>query len=290
MFYQATHTTRYLYEQPVSQCQSEARLTPRSFARQRLIRNRIQTRPEPAVFSVRRDYFGNEVTAFAVMKSHDRLVTTATSLVEVLPRPDEELPSISWETASRLISEAPDSETLEASEYLYNSPFVEVRPELADLARPSFTPGRSLAEAVVELSARIHADFQYEPHSTSIDMPLIEVLEQRRGVCQDFAHVLIGALRSLHLAARYVSGYLRSGAEYQGAEASHAWAAAYIPGYGWLDVDPTNNVIPSEGHVTLAWGRDFGDVTPVKGIALGGGEQRIEVEVRVDEVSGGREE
>jgi transglutaminase-like putative cysteine protease len=175
-----------------------------------------------------------------------------------------------------------DALSLEAYEFVFDSPFVPVFPELADYARPSFPPGRPLGEAVLELSHRVHTEFSYKSASTSIDMPLQEVLRIRQGVCQDFAHIMIGALRSYHLAARYVSGYLRSGTTYQGAEASHAWVAAFLPGYGWMDLDPTNDVRPSGGHVTLAWGRDYGDVAPVKGISLGGGGQTVDVEVRVE--------
>ena len=153
--------------------------------------------------------------------------------------------------------------------------------ELFNYASPTFTPGRPLVDALQELSHRIHTEFRYQPKSTSIDMPLIEVLRNRRGVCQDFAHIMIGALRSLRLAARYVSGYLRSGSNYQGFEASHAWVSVFIPGNGWVGFDPTNDVMPSDRHVTLAWGRDFSDVTPMKGITLGGGGQTIEVEVSV---------
>ena len=139
-------------------------------------------------------------------------------------------------------------------------------------------------DVVLDLSERIHSDFKYKPLSTSIDIPLVEVLRNRRGVCQDFAHVMIGALRSHRLAARYVSGYVRTGGEYQGAQASHAWVSVFFPGTGWLDFDPTNDVMPSEGHITLAWGRDYGDVTPVKGITLGGRGQTVEVEVYVKPV------
>jgi transglutaminase-like putative cysteine protease len=135
-----------------------------------------------------------------------------------------------------------------------------------------------------DLSRRVHKEFRYEPKATSIDMPLSEVLKKRRGVCQDFAHVMIGALRSMRLAGRYISGYLRSGSDYQGAEASHAWVSAFVPGAGWLHFDPTNNMMPTDGHVTIGWGRDYGDVTPVKGVTLGGGAQLVEVAVRVDPV------
>lgn len=282
MLYQATHITRYLYDEPVSQCLSEARLTPRNMPGQVLHQSRLHVDPEPALLECRKDYFGNDVTAFAVFRTHDRFSATATSVVEVGPRPAANANDIAWEEARDLLASHAKPSLLEAYEFVFDSPFVAAEPELAQYARSSFAPGRSLAEAVGELSHRIHSDFRYEPKSTSIEMPLLSVFENRRGVCQDFAHVMIGALRSLHLAARYVSGYLRSGATYQGADASHAWVSVFVPGGEWLDFDPTNDVRPSEGHITLGWGRDYGDVTPVKGIALGGGTQIVEVEVRVE--------
>jgi len=287
MLYQATHTTRYLYDEPVAQCYNEARLTPRTFPGQTLRQSRLYVDPEPAMFENRMDYFGNHVSTFAVFRTHDRFSATATSVVEVLPPPIEfepeiSRPLVSWENASdQLLSHSSDDQ-LAAYEFVFDSPFVAASPALADYARPSFGAGRPLVDAVTDLSHRIHSEFRYEPKSTSIEMPLWEVMQNRRGVCQDFAHVMIGALRSMRLAARYVSGYLRSGGSYQGADASHAWVSVFIPGAGWLDFDPTNDVRPSEGHVTLGWGRDYGDVTPVKGIALGGGKQIVEVEVRVE--------
>jgi transglutaminase-like putative cysteine protease len=281
MLYQASHITRYLYEEPVAQCLTEAHLIPRNVPGQMLHASRIHVTPEPAVFEQRQDYFGNHIATFAVFRTHDRFVTEATSIVEVQGQPLHDLPSISWEDVHARIAIHEDDDSLDAYEFIFDSPLVPTAEELAEYARPTFTEGRSLVEAVEELSHRIYSEFKYTPKSTSIDMPLMEVLQGRRGVCQDFAHVMIGALRSLGLAARYVSGYLRSGAEFQGAEASHAWVAVFVPGYGWLNLDPTNDVIPSDGHVTLAWGRDYGDVTPVKGIALGGGGQTVEVEVRV---------
>jgi transglutaminase-like putative cysteine protease len=174
-------------------------------------------------------------------------------------------------------------EALEAVEFVFDSPYVAAEQALADYAAPSFAPGRPVLEAVTELSHRIHTEFTYAPKSTAVDTPLLEVLAARRGVCQDFSHVMIGALRSLGLAARYVSGYLRSGEQYLGAEASHAWVSVWL-GQGWVDFDPTNDVRPDTNHVTLAWGRDYGDVAPVNGIALGGGAQTIEVDVRVEPV------
>ena len=281
MLLETSHTTRYLYEEPVSQCLSEARVTPRVCPGQRVLATRLEIHPDPAVMETRLDYFGNRVHTFSIFRGHDRFTTTAISVVEVSSAPTGTKPDIAWEDARDQVAGIAGDEQLAAFEFVFSSPFVPASPELAAYGRESFQPGRPLAEAVHELSHRIHKDFTYLPKSTSIDMPLLEVFHNRCGVCQDFSHVMIGVLRSLRLPARYVSGYLRSGKNYQGAEASHAWVAAFVPGAGWLSFDPTNDAIPSEGHVTLGWGRDYGDVTPVKGIALGGGRQTVEVEVHV---------
>lgn len=280
MRYLTSHTTRYLYEGPVAQCVSEARLVPRELPNQRVLTSRVEVDPEPVVIDQRKDYFGNDVHAFSISRQHDRFTTTSTSLVEV-DAPVQLSASIAWEQVRAQVAAYADADTLAAYEFVFESPYVDVTRELADFARPLFAPGRPYLEAAGELSHRIHEEFTYLPKSTSIDMPLQEVFRGRHGVCQDFAHVMIGALRALRLPARYVSGYLRSGVEYQGSEASHAWVAVFVPGSGWANFDPTNDVIPSQGHVTLAWGRDYGDVTPVKGVALGGGRHTIEVEVRV---------
>ena len=284
MRYRAVHETHYRYDATVSQCQSEVRLTPRALPWQSLLESRIEATPGPASVDTHKDYFGNDVTTFTILESHDRFAIVATSVVDVQPRPAPASSDGPWETARDELAAHERPETLEAFEYVFDSPFVAVGPELLAYARPSFPPGRGLLEAVDDLSHRIHTEFTYQPNTTSIDTPLLDTLKTRRGVCQDFSHVLIGALRSLRLSARYVSGYLRSGADYQGAEASHAWVSVYLPGSGWVDVDPTNDVRPATGHVTLGWGRDYGDVTPVKGIALGGGHQLVEVEVRVDPI------
>lgn len=286
MRYRAIHTTRYRYDATVSQCQSEVRLTPRALPWQALIESRIEATPAPASVEAHKDYFGNDVTTFTILESHDRFAIAATSLVDVQPRPVATSSDIPWETARDELAAHERPEGLEAFEYVFDSPFVAAGPELLAYARPSFPPGRGLLEGVDDLSHRIHAEFKYQPNATNIDTPLLEALKAHRGVCQDFSHVMIGALRSLRLAARYVSGYLRSGADYQGAEASHAWVSVHLPGTGWVDIDPTNDVRPGTGHVTLGWGRDYGDVTPVKGIALGGGQQMVEVEVRVEPIDG----
>lgn len=282
MVYRARHITRHIYEEPVAQSVNELRLTPREVGRQHVRECSIKVEPEPALWRTRKDWFGNEVTTFSIFEPHDRFTVTATSIVEVEPARVGVLPTVRWEEARELLIEGADDPTLEASEFIYDSPFVAASEQLAAFARPVFAPGRPLVEVLDDLSHRIHKEFEYAPKSTSIDMPLADVLKNRRGVCQDFSHIMIGVLRSYRLAARYVSGYLRSGANYQGAEASHAWVAAFVPGAGWLHFDPTNDLIPSDGHVTLAWGRDYGDVTPVKGVTLGGGAQLVEVAVRVD--------
>ena len=281
MLYQTTHLTRYRYQDPVVHCLSETRITPRSFPGQQVIKTHIEVTPKPAEMDMRIDYFGNQVAWISVFEPHREFTIQATSTVEVWAHPDGRHSPIAWEDARLLLETSTEVADLRASEFLYDSPFIACSPELAEYAAPSFPRGAPLSTCVTDLCRRIHSEFLYEPKSTTIDTPVVEVLRKRKGVCQDFAHLMIGGLRSTGLAARYVSGYLRSG---QGAEASHAWVSVYIPGSGWLDLDPTNNLIPEEGHVTLGWGRDYGDVTPVKGVSLGGGAQIVDVEVRVKPV------
>jgi transglutaminase-like putative cysteine protease len=281
MLYTATHVTRYRYQQPVSQCMSVARLTPRRLPFQQVLKAAITVVPEPAAIETHADYFGNAVTTFSVFEPHTLLTVTANSRVDIDARPAFHDLSPAWEQVAEMLAACPDSPSLEASEFACDSPFVAASLALAAYAAPTFQPGRPLFDACLELMRRIHGEFRYAPRSTSIETPLAEVLARRQGVCQDFAHVMIGCLRSLGLAARYVSGYLRSGALVQGAEASHAWVSVFIPGMGYAHFDPTNNVLPSDSHITLAWGRDYGDVTPLKGITLGGMDQTIEVSVEV---------
>jgi transglutaminase-like putative cysteine protease len=285
MLYEVTHITQYHYEAPVSQCLNEVRLTPRALPTQQVNVSSLQVEPAPAFVYQRKDYFGNDVSTFGVFETHESLTTTAKSHVEVKPSGIRTNQSkISWQDVRRQIGAQADDDCLHASEFIYESPYIPLLPELAEYALQDFSADRPLIELVQGLSHRIHDEFKYQPLSTSIDLPLAEVLRNRRGVCQDFAHVMIGALRSQRLAARYVSGYVRSGRDVQGAQASHAWVSVFIPGTGWLDFDPTNDVMPAENHVTLAWGRDYGDVTPVKGVTLGGRGQSVEVEVYVKPV------
>jgi len=287
MLYRITHSTRYSYPSPVTQCFTEARLTPREFPGQLVREHSLQVTPYPAFLNERKDYFGNDVSTFAVFERHDRFSAIASSVVEVQPVRVDVLSSPPWEVVCERLALPLDADSIAASEFIFDSPYISALAELREYARPTFTPGRPLLCALQELTTRIHAEFKYQPKSTSIDTPLLEVLHNRRGVCQDFAHLMIGALRSLRLSARYVSGYIRSGPRFQGAAASHAWVAAFDPVNGWLGFDPTNNMMTSDAHITLAWGRDYSDVTPVKGLTLGGGGQSVEVEVRVQSLEQG---
>ena len=281
MLYRITHSTRYNYPSPVTQCFTEARLTPRAFPGQQVREHSLQVTPFPAFLHERKDYFGNDVSTFAVLERHDRFSAVAESVVDVETARTDMLTSPPWEEVSDLLALPLDPDSIAASEFIFDSPYISALNELREYARPTFTSGRPLLDALQELTRRIHDEFKYQPKSTSIDTPLLDVLQNRRGVCQDFAQLMIGALRSLRLSARYVSGYIRSGPRFQGAAASHAWVSVFDPQNGWMGFDPTNNMMTSDAHITLAWGRDYSDVTPVKGLTLGGGGQSVEVEVRV---------
>jgi transglutaminase-like putative cysteine protease len=284
MLFHVIHATRYTYEVPVSHSLNEVRLIPRPLEAQAIQRSEIQVQPEPAFMYYRKDYYGNDISSFELFEKHDQLQITAESLVEVSASTAASIVPISWNAAQKAIAAQPDDATIEASEFIYNSPHVSVTPQLEDYAQASFVPGRSLLDAVQDLTHRINTDFKYRPQSTSISTPLAEVMKLRRGVCQDFAHVMIGAVRAQRLAVRYVSGYIRPGPKVQGAQASHAWVSVFFPGTGWIGFDPTNDLMVSDNHITLAWGRDYADVTPVKGISLGGGSQTVQVEVYVEPI------
>ncbi|MDX2153660.1 MAG: transglutaminase family protein [Bryobacteraceae bacterium] len=282
MTLRSIHTTTYSYSEPVSLCHNEVRVAPRSTSRQHLLRHDLQITPEPENLAHRKDYYGNDVAFFTVIEPHKTLTITGTSVVELQPA-DAPLPHLSptWEEVRDHVRLHRNPESLDAFQFLFASDYVKPSPAFAAFAEPSFPARRPILEGVIDLSRRIHTGFKYSPHATTIATPAAEVLEARRGVCQDFSHVMIAALRSLALPARYVSGYLRSNPKVVGAEVSHAWVSAYCPGFGWFDIDPTNNVVPAEGHLTVAWGRDYGDVTPARGVALGGGEHTIKVTVKV---------
>jgi transglutaminase-like putative cysteine protease len=292
--YHVLHETRYRYTDQVVSSHNEAHLLPRSLARQ--TPSRVELRIDPPPDSVRwhRDYFGNDVVFFNLQTAHRELTIRTESDVALDPaRGFDPARSAPWEEVAAGVRVDRSPEALEAFEYVFDSPFVAASEALAAYARPSFIPGRTLAEAMLDFSHRIHADFRYAPEATTLDTPVEDALRERHGVCQDFAHVMIGGLRSLGLPARYVSGYLKSRRAAKpdtppssegalvGSEASHAWIAAWCPRLGWIEVDPTNDVVPSDRHIVLAWGRDYDDVSPVKGVTVGGGSHTVEVAVSV---------
>ncbi len=282
MIVTATHITTYLYGSPVSVCHTQAHLTPRTSPHQRVVSYELEVRPEPAFQLTRQDYFGNEFTYFCIHEPHQTLTVTALSQVELHPEePPHEGFTPPWEKVRDEVRRAADDETFRALEFTFRSPHVKLGAEFAAYAEPSFVAERPIAEATFDLCHRIFKDFRYDPRATTISTPVNEVLKSRRGVCQDFAHLMIACLRSLGLPARYVSGYLRSGKDAVGAEASHAWCSVFCSGFGWVDFDPTNDVMPQQNHLTIAYGRDYSDVAPVSGVAIGGGEQMITVSVEV---------
>jgi transglutaminase-like putative cysteine protease len=282
MIVTASHTTTYLYSNPVSICHTQTHLAPRESPRQKLISHELTVSPEPSFSVTRTDYFGNEMNFFSIHEMHQTLTISSFSELELFP---EEPPHAGltppWEKVRTLVQEKADEEAYAASEFTCRSPFVKTGADFAEYAKPSFVEGRPLLEAGMDLCHRIFREFRYDPRATTISTPVDEVLKKRGGVCQDFAHLMISCARSLGLPARYVSGYLRSGKDSVGHEASHAWCALYCSEFGWLDFDPTNDLMPRENHVTVAHGRDYSDVTPVKGVALGGGEQIVNVVVEV---------
>ena len=288
MKYRVTHTTEFVYEAEVGLCYNEARLLPRELPHQRVVSAALKIEPAPEDHYERYDYFGNRTAYFSILQPHEHLIVTATSEVVTGKSTlfDNTAP-LPWEAAREKLCHERDAASIEACQYILDSPSVTVDELLQDYARPSFPPGRPLVEAVHDLMQRIYTEFKYDPEFSTLATPLKEVLAHRSGVCQDFAHLAIGCLRSHGLAARYVSGYIETqpppGKERLiGADASHAWFSIFQPDIGWLDFDPTNNQIPGERHITVAWGRDYADVTPLKGVAFGGGEHELKVSVDVE--------
>jgi transglutaminase-like putative cysteine protease len=290
MIYKIVHRTTYRYKHPVSLGTHVACLKPRSLPHHRLSRSELRIQPRPSTRTDRVDAFGNLLCFFTIQEPHRDLMVEARSEV-VMEEKATSSPQLlpPWEEVARSVPADLSAAGLEAYQFGFESPRIRVRPEFADYARQSFTPGRPMPEALLDLTARIHKDFRFDSKSTNVRTTPEEVFKKRRGVCQDFAHLQIACLRSLNLAARYVSGYLRTypspgQPRLVGADASHAWVSAYCPGIGWLDVDPTNNIVPSNGHVTLAWGRDYGDVSPLRGLILGGGSHTLKVAVDMEPI------
>ncbi|TAN67557.1 MAG: transglutaminase family protein [Magnetospirillum sp.] len=285
MKFKVRHLTTYHYSEPVPLSHHAAHLRPRADSGQRQQMVDLQIRPFPAVLrDDGSDYFGNPITFFTIQDPHITLEVEASFMVETRPAP---VPPAdgggAWDATGATLGGG-------GMDFVYASSQIPVLPQAHAFAVPSFAPGRPLVEAVLDLTRRIHAEFTFDPDATSVGIPLAEVFAQRMGVCQDYAHVGIACLRAMGLSARYVSGYIRTHAppgreKLQGADASHAWLGVFIPGWGWLDLDPTNDMVAGEDHVVVAWGRDYDDVSPIRGVVLGGGEHHVDVAVDVDVVS-----
>ena len=269
--YHIEHRTTYTYDSEVTGSYGQVHLRPRDLAWQTCMAHEITIDPEPADLFRHVDLYGNEQAYFHVVRAHTRLVVTSTSVVNVEVNDLDPGPlAVPWEQALPR-SRQDDSEAWEATDFTFPSRYVEIPRPIQDYARPSFPAGRPIGEAVVELMHRIYGDFTYKSGSTTLTTKVSDLLEKRTGVCQDFAHVMVASLRSLGLAGRYVSGYLATrpapGKPRQVEDAaSHAWVGCWIPDAGWLYLDPTNDRLIDDSHATVAWGRDYGDVPPVKGV------------------------
>ena len=288
MKYQIIHRTKYSYKGSVTVSHHLARLAPRTLPGQRCPWHELEIHPVPVGRGVHIDSFGNTATYFEVEGKHEALEVTARSLVEV-SSPVVQNPSATpaWE----IVRDACQGERLthgsDAGAFRFTSPMVPIGPDYAAYARQDFPPGRPVLEGVVALTKRVFTEFRFDPRATNVTTPVAEVFKKRAGVCQDFAHLMLACLRSIGLPARYVSGYLETAPppgkpRLVGADASHAWISVFCGDQaGWVDADPTNNILPGERHITVAWGRDFSDVSPLRGVTLGAGGQWLEVAVDV---------
>jgi transglutaminase-like putative cysteine protease len=288
MTYRIVHKTAYKYTNPVSCGSHIAYLTPRSLPHHTCTSHELLITPAPTDVIHRSDYFGNPVTFFTIEEPHGELRIESRSRVVIDDRSVTwPAHSPAWDEVARSVAADVSEAGLDAYQFVFESPRVRPGPQFAAYAAQSFWPGRPFTEALLDFTERIYKDFHFDSKATNVRTEPDEVLRLRRGVCQDFAHLQVACLRSIGLPARYVSGYLRTTpppgqGRLVGADASHAWVSVYCPGSGWLDVDPTNNSIPYQDHVTLSWGRDYGDVSPVRGVILGGRGHKLEVGVDME--------
>jgi transglutaminase-like putative cysteine protease len=296
MNYVIRHSTAYDYENDVSLSHHIAHLTPRETPQQRCLEHGLEALPRAATTSSHSDHFGNLTTFLTVEGIHRRLEMVASSRVEILPPttvdPENTPP---WETIRDQFNLDSTNVPLEPVEFAFSSPLAPSRTDLAEYARPSFAPARPILAGALDLCQRIHGDFKFDTLATTVMTTVHDFFKARRGVCQDFAQLMIACLRSLGLPARYVSGYLETlpppgKPKLVGTDASHAWISLWCGDQGWVDVDPTNNAVPSGRHITTAWGRDYADVAPVRGVLVGGGRHKLTVSVdvrRIDSMAGG---
>ncbi|MBM3516801.1 MAG: transglutaminase family protein [Alphaproteobacteria bacterium] len=291
MIYNVSHRTAFEYEQSVLVSHHLLHLSPRPVPRQNVPQASIAIEPAPTVRTEGLDFFGNPVTHVAVQVPHQTLVVNAQFRAEILaPEPLPLARSRPWEEVAETAALARGNEAVEASQYVFDSPYVATGDETYEFGRRCFPPGRPVLDGAMDLTEVIFREFKYQGGVTDVSTPVTEVLATRRGVCQDFAHLQIACLRSLGVPARYISGYLLTHApegkeKLVGSDATHAWVSVWCPDLGWVDFDPTNRVIPKDEHITLAWGRDYGDVSPINGFMFGGGSHKIVVGVDVRSVA-----
>lgn len=287
MIFDVRHKTAYSYGSPVSVAHHLLRVEPRDLPGQRRLKGEVLVTPQPQRQLADRDYFGNHTLFLTIDRQHGEFVVEASSRVEVKrPPPPAAEATPAWETVRDMLRRPDQASLIAAAEQTYPTAQTPALPECLAYAKESFTPGRPVLAAAAELNHRIFRDFRYDPGATHTHTPTAQAFAMRRGVCQDFTHVALACLRSLGLPARYVSGYLMTrpppGRErLVGADASHAWVSVWVGSQGWVDLDPTNDVLVGDQHVTLAHGRDYSDVAPVSGIIYGGGRHRIAVAVDV---------
>lgn len=285
--YRVEHETRYVYAAPASQSWQLARLTPRPLPWQQVLACSIQIDPPPDERHEAPDSFGNTVTHFGLLRAHRVLRVRMVCEVDVSARPSPSLaPKLPWERVRAAMNDPRGGVDLGAARLCEPTRLLPLSDAAYRYAHPSFTAGRDWFEAVTDLTSRIHADFEFDPEATTVSTSVDEVIAQRRGVCQDFAHLMLACLRAHGLPARYTSGYLLTdpppgSPRLMGVDASHAWVAAFAPGYGWVEFDPTNDQLADHRYITLGWGADFADAGPLRGVLLGSGEQDLQVSVSV---------
>lgn len=287
MKYRITHETEYNYSLPVTISQHIIHLEPRKSDRQKWLSHEVEITPKPAYLVNREDIYGNKLTAFSIEDEHKlfKVVAKGEVIVENNVFPTT---SAAWEEVRDLLKNPKKLKDIEAAMFLYQSPLVLFDGAIKRYALASFTPERPIIEAIMDLNHRIFTDFTYAPGTTRIGTLPAETLRDRKGVCQDFAHFMIACLRSIGLSCGYVSGYLHTRKKNVepkliGADATHAWVFAYIPNVGFLEFDPTNDCVAGEEHIIVSRGRDFGDVSPLKGVITGGGPHTLKVAVNVEE-------
>jgi transglutaminase-like putative cysteine protease len=289
MLYSVRHRTTYRYDEPVSLSHHAAHLRPLDRRQQTCRAHQLMIEPLPTSIEQTTDYFGNGVMVFTIAGPHQELIVESVSEVEM--RPVTLAPSAGqapWERIAEAAAAPRDPEALASSEFAVASPAAGITPVIKRYAAPSFAPGRPLIEAALDFARRIHDEFKFDPTATTVSTPTDDVLNLKRGVCQDFAHLMIAGCRAHGVPARYISGYLEtdppagSAKRLVGADASHAWVAVYAGDGIWLEIDPTNNRLAGTSHVAVAQGRDYGDVSPLRGVILGGGDHVVEVAVDVE--------